>query len=144
MKPTTSNSAKMLRTVLAGLITLCTALTYAQAPEQDQGQALINDFDDRVLVIVNEDVITQSEFEIRKRALLAEMDQPESELPPEFAENVLEGMISDRLQMQEAERRDLEPSEDEIDFGVQRFVEHAKSLLGTVYYSLSCGWTNID
>ena len=123
MKHTTSNSAKMLRTVLAGLITLCTALTYAQAPEQDQGQALINDFDDRVLVIVNEDVITQSEFEIRKRALLAEMDQPESELPPEFAENVLEGMISDRLQMQEAERRDLEPSEDEIDFGVQRFVE---------------------
>ena len=64
-------------------------------------------YEDKVLVIVNEDVITQSEFDARKRAVLAELNQPQSALPEDFDENLLDGMISDRLQLQEADRRDL-------------------------------------
>ena len=79
-------------------------------------------YEDKVLVIVNEDVITQSEFDARKRAVLAELNQPQSALPEDFDENLLDGMISDRLQLQEADRRDLAPSDEEIDLGVQRFV----------------------
>ncbi len=84
--------------------------------------SLAEEFDDKVLVIVNEDVITQSEYEARKRVLLAEMQQPESELPADFSDNVIEGMISDRLQMQEAERRELERSQEEINSAVQRYI----------------------
>ena len=80
------------------------------------------EYEDKVLVIVNEDVITQSEFDVRKRTVLAEMNQPEDSLPPEFNKNLLDGMISDRLQLQEAYKRELEPSDAEIDMGVQRFV----------------------
>ena len=85
-------------------------------------QTATAEYTDRVLVIVNEDVITQSEFEKRSAQVLAERQQPESAMPADFKSKLVEGMIADRLQMQEAERRSLSPSDEEIDLGMARFI----------------------
>ena len=106
------------------LLSLAVFLYSANAVAQTEAAANTAakaEYEDKVLVIVNEDVITQSEFEVRRRTVLAEMRQPESALPADFNQNLLDGMISDRLQLQEAAQRELEPSDEEINIGVERY-----------------------
>jgi len=76
---------------------------------------------DKVLVIVNEDVITQSEFDFRMATLRAENAQLGRQLPPNIDKQLLDSMINDRLQLQEAERRGLEVTEEQLDDAIERF-----------------------
>ena len=77
-------------------------------------------FMDRVLVIVNEDVITQSEFDYRMQSIASEFSA-ENPAPPNIAEQLLDSMISDRMQVQEANRRGIGVSEEELDAAIERF-----------------------
>ena len=76
---------------------------------------------DRVLVIVNEDVITQSEFDYRKSSVIGEMTAAGQPVPQNLNEELLESMISDRLQVQEANRRGIEISDEELEQTLARF-----------------------
>ena len=79
-------------------------------------------FIDRVLVIVNEEVITQSEFNHRLQTVRAEIRQSgATDIPPDLPQQLLEGMVSDRLQIQEATRRGIEVSDEELSAALQRY-----------------------
>ena len=78
-------------------------------------------YEDRVLVIVNEDVITQSEFDYRMATLMDELKNSGQTPPPGLAKQLLDTMVSDRLQVQEAERRGITVNDDEVQATLQRF-----------------------
>jgi len=79
-------------------------------------------FMDRVLVIVNEDVITQSEFDHRMKTIQGEIERNGGQkVPANINTQLLDGMISDRLQIQEARRRGITISEEELTAAMQRF-----------------------
>ena len=77
-------------------------------------------FMDRVLVIVNEDVITQSEFDYRLATIKSEFDESTPE-PPNLNTQLLESMVRDRLQVQEAKRRGIEIGDEELGAAIERF-----------------------
>ena len=58
-------------------------------------------FTDKVLVIVNDDVITQSEFDFRLASVQAEFAQTGQVLPDDVYKQLLDSMINDRLQLQD-------------------------------------------
>jgi peptidyl-prolyl cis-trans isomerase SurA len=77
-------------------------------------------FMDRVLVIVNEDVITQSEFDYRLKTVMREFDDA-NQPPPNLHKQLLDGMVSDRLQVQEANKRGIEIEDRELAEAIQRY-----------------------
>ncbi|MGK0375199.1 MAG: peptidyl-prolyl cis-trans isomerase SurA [Arenicella sp.] len=77
-------------------------------------------FMDRVLVIVNEDVITQSEFDYRLQTVMREFDKSKP-VPDDLHKQLLDGMVSDRLQVQEANRRGIEIGDQELAQAIERF-----------------------
>ena len=79
------------------------------------------DFMDRVLVIVNEDVITQTEFDHRLLTVLGEIEKKGGTKPADIEKQLLDGMVSDRLQIQEAKRRGISISDDELENALGRF-----------------------
>ncbi|GHA16027.1 chaperone SurA [Arenicella chitinivorans] len=74
-----------------------------------------------MLVIVNEDVITQSEFDYRMATVMDELSNSGQTPPPGLAKQLLDTMVSDRLQVQEAERRGITVSDEEVQATLQRF-----------------------
>ncbi len=77
---------------------------------------------DRVLVIVNEDVITQSEFDYRLVTVKAELQRDGAQqIPADLDRQLLDGMVADRLQIQEAERRGIRISDQELQAALMRF-----------------------
>ena len=80
-------------------------------------------FMDRVLVIVNDDVITQSEYDHRMATVKGEIMQRNNtaELPEDLGKQLLDGMVSDRLQIQEAQRRGIKIGDEELNMAIQRF-----------------------
>ena len=76
---------------------------------------------DRVLVIVNEDVITQTEFEYRRITLMSELQRSGQQIPADIGRQLLDGMVADRLQIQEAQRRGINISDQELDSALLRF-----------------------
>ena len=84
-------------------------------------------FMDRVLVIVNEDIITKSEFDYRMVTVLADLKLKEGqEAPKELSKQVLDSMIADRLQIQEAELRGIEVTDIELEASLERFAAQQK------------------
>lgn len=82
-----------------GLLLLCLGLA---------SQAAVNELD-RIVAVVNEDIIAASELNNRMRELAIQLRQKGQELPPRdsMREQVLERMISKRLQLQTAKRLGL-------------------------------------
>lgn len=82
-----------------GLLLLCLGLA---------SQAAVNELD-RIVAVVNEDIIASSELNNRMRELAIQLRQKGQELPPRdsMREQVLERMISKRLQLQTAKRLGL-------------------------------------
>lgn len=77
---------------------------------------------DRVLVIVNEDVITQSEFDYRMVTVLADLkNSNQQQPPPDLEKQLLDGMVADRLQIQEAQRRGITIGDQELEAAIRRF-----------------------
>lgn len=71
---------------------------------------------DKVLVVVNDRVITESEFEQTLVRIKSEMGARGGELPPEdqLKERVLDRMILEEVQLQLAERAGIQVSESEL------------------------------
>ena len=85
------------------------------------------EFIDRVLVIVDESVITQSEFDHRMVTVKGEMKRNGgTALPADINKQLLDGMIADRLQIQEAQRRGIGISDEELGNAIQRFAAQQK------------------
>lgn len=78
-------------------------------------------FMDRVLVIVNEDVITQAEFDYRLNSVVADLESNQQAVPADLPKQLLDGMISDKLQVQEAENRGISIDEQELQQALELF-----------------------
>ncbi len=84
---------------------------------------------DRVLVIVNEDVITQSEFDYRLATVMEEFKSGDRALPDDLNKQLLESMVRDRMQVQEANRRGITISDQEVDGTMERFASQQNANL---------------
>ncbi len=76
---------------------------------------------DRILVIVNDDIITENEFRIELRRMVQDLRARGVRLPSEevVQRQALERMIVDRIQLQYAERVGVRVGDPEIDSGVE-------------------------
>ncbi len=65
---------------------------------------------DRIVAVVEDDVIMQSELEQRVNVLVQQFNKQRTEIPPEdvLTEQVLQRLIVERLQLQRAERRGIQ------------------------------------
>lgn len=86
-------------------------------------------FNDRVLAIVNEDVITQSEFDYRINSILQELQVKSQPVPADLPKQLLDTMISDRVQVQEANRRGIKISDQDLAETMQRFASQQNATL---------------
>lgn len=84
-------------------------------------QATTAELVDRVLVIVNDDVITQSEYDYRLRTIMPEIEASGKVAPPDLPKQVLDALIGDRLQAQEAARLGVKVSDAELNQALSRF-----------------------
>lgn len=99
--------------ILAASLLMAFNITSAQVLKQDMM--------DRVLVIVNEDVITQSEFDYRYASLLQDLKRANKQLPPDIKKQVLDSMVNDLMQVQEADRRGINIGDEELAQAIERF-----------------------
>ncbi len=78
---------------------------------------------DRVVAIVNDDVITQVELEQRVVQILGQLRRQNTELPPPgvLESQVLERLIVERIQLQMAEERGIRITDAQLDRVVERF-----------------------
>lgn len=76
---------------------------------------------DKVLVVVNDDVITESEFQQTLARIKSDLRARGGELPPEneIRQRVLDRMILQEIQLQLAERAGIQVSEAELDDTMQ-------------------------
>jgi peptidyl-prolyl cis-trans isomerase SurA len=76
---------------------------------------------DRVVAVVNKDVIVQSELDREVQRILADLRRRGTTTPPpsEFERQVLEHLVARRLQMQLADVAGIEVGEDELNFTLQ-------------------------
>lgn len=93
--------------------------TASPAPPADAGIVV-----DRVVAVVNQDVITLSELQEAMALFLQEHREkpPAPGERPGFEREVLERLVTHRLQVQEARREKLEVDEEELREAVQEFV----------------------
>lgn len=76
---------------------------------------------DKVLVVVNDDVITESEFQQTLARIKSDLQARGGDLPPEeqIKQRVLDRMILQEIQLQLAERAGIQVSESELDSTMQ-------------------------
>jgi peptidyl-prolyl cis-trans isomerase SurA len=85
-------------------------------------QSVVFAFSDRVLVVVNDDVVTQSEFSYRYRLVTKDYDaNPDVNPPADLRERLLDTLVSEKLQIQEALQRKLSVSDAEVEVGIERY-----------------------
>ncbi len=86
------------------------------ARTQDQPQLL-----DRVLVVVNDDVITESELATRIAAVKGQLAARRIKLPPEniLRQQVMDAMILERLELEVAKKQGITVSEAQVDVAIQ-------------------------
>lgn len=83
---------------------------------------------DRIVVVVNDEVITRHELENRTRAVIAQLRQQGAPLPPQpvLEKQVLERMIMDRVQLQFAKETGLRVDDTEVDRAITRIADENK------------------
>lgn len=83
---------------------------------------------DKVIAVVNDDVITQLELETRLSGLSAEIKSRGGTMPPKevLRKQMLQRMINDKLQLQAAERFKITVSEPELDAAVLSVAQNNK------------------
>jgi peptidyl-prolyl cis-trans isomerase SurA len=80
---------------------------------------------DQIVAVVNDDVITRSELENRMQEMLTQLQTKSTSLPPLaiLREQVLERMISKRLQLQTADRLGLSVDDDTVTKAIANIAE---------------------
>lgn len=124
---------KLAKKQMLALLLTCVAGVVAASP-----------YSDKVLVVVNEDVITQSEFNYRLQTVLAELQRNGAPRPEGLEKQLLDGMVSDRLQIQEAERRGITVNQQELNAAIQRFAAQQNLTLEQFAQSLAASGQPMD
>jgi len=80
---------------------------------------------DRILIVVNDEIITAREVEIRLRAVRARLTAQKVNLPPDeiLRRQVMERMVVERLQLQIARQLGLTISEERLDRAIRQVAE---------------------
>ncbi|MEL7448814.1 MAG: peptidylprolyl isomerase SurA [Pseudomonadota bacterium] len=100
---------------------LATALSAsAKQPLSDSGYLL-----DRVVAIVNDGVVLQSELDSQYDVITAQLRAQNTQLPPEdvIRKQILERLIVSRIQLQRAERIGIRISDDMVNIAIARIAE---------------------
>ena len=86
---------------------------------------------DKVVAVVNDDVITQIELDSRLKGLNAEIEARGANSPPkeELRRQMLDRMINDRLQLQAAKRLGITISDQDLDGAVMAVAQNNKMTL---------------
>ena len=86
---------------------------------------------DKVVAVVNDDVITQIELESRMKGLNAEIAARGTDSPPkeELRRQLLDNMINDRLQLQAAQRLGISISDQDLDGAVMTVAQSNRMTL---------------
>lgn len=94
---------------------------------------------DRVVAVIDDDVITYLELENRLTGLDAEIRSQGGEVPPraELRKQMLQQMINDKLQLQAAKRLGLSASEAAIDEAVRNVAQSNRLTLGQLRQALA-------
>ena len=80
---------------------------------------------DRILIVVNDEIITASEVETRVRAVRARLTSQKVTLPPDdiLRRQVMERMVAERLQQQVARQFGLTVSDERLDRAIRQIAE---------------------
>ena len=83
---------------------------------------------DRIVAVVNDDVIMESELETRLRTIKGQLEQRNTKLPPEatLRKQVLERLIINHLQLQAAERTGVRISDERLNVSIARIASQNK------------------
>jgi peptidyl-prolyl cis-trans isomerase SurA len=113
-----TSSDSLLRT----LLTLVVGGTLLLAGTQALAQTVILD---RVVAIVDEDLVLESELFERMEAVVERLQAQYGELPPEdvLRRQILEQLIIERIQLRLARLYEIEMSKEDIDEAVERVLE---------------------
>jgi peptidyl-prolyl cis-trans isomerase SurA len=108
--------------VVPAMLFLIFSAPASAAPENDVGQI------DRIVAVVDKDVITYSELRDRIQIVLGQLEKQGAQRPPQdvLEKQVLERLISDRLQLQLAAQTGLRVDDNQLDKTVQRIAEQNK------------------
>ena len=80
---------------------------------------------DRVVAIVDEDLVLESELKTRTASVLERLQAQYNQLPPKevLEKQILEQLILERVQLQLAKRYDIDPSAEEVDQAIGRIAQ---------------------
>ncbi len=86
---------------------------------------------DRIIAVVNEDVITKSEMEHRINLVKKQLEENKTKLPPEsvFRKQVLERLIMEQLQLQLAKQRGIRVSDETVNRHISKIARENKLTL---------------
>jgi peptidyl-prolyl cis-trans isomerase SurA len=95
----------------------------ASAPKQSSAKVL-----DRIVAVVNDEVITRVELEERMKLALRQLNQQGTPLPPQdvIERQLLERLITDRVQLQYAKETGLRVDDNDLDRAISRIAEQNK------------------
>ncbi|MFM9912832.1 MAG: peptidylprolyl isomerase [Methylophilaceae bacterium] len=118
--------------ILFGSLLLLTAMFSAQAAEDVVAL-------DRIVAVVDSDVITRGELDNRLETLAQQFDKQGAKLPPRevLEKQVLERMIQERLQLQQAAQTGLRVDDNQLDKTMERIAEQNKLTLDEFRVKLS-------
>src|SRR5881628_1632424 len=109
------------------LLTACGA-AFAQSPRQEPAAPARVDLIDRIVAVVNKEVITQYELAERMNRALKDLQRRGTSLPErgEIERQVLERLIAEKVQLQFARETGLRVDDLELDRTVNRVAEGNK------------------
>ncbi|MDR2219590.1 MAG: peptidylprolyl isomerase [Methylobacillus sp.] len=108
--------------LLSAIFFLFFSATVSAAPALDDSQI------DRIVAVVNDDVITYGELQDRIQLVLGQIEKQGMERPPQdvLEKQVLERLISDRLQLQLAAQTGLRVDDAQLDKTIERIADQNK------------------
>lgn len=98
-----------------------------QAADEDSASQI-----DRIVAVVDKDVITYNELRDRIQIVLGQLEKQGAQRPPQdvLEKQVLERLISDRLQLQLAQQTGLRVDDSQLDKTIERIAEQNKLSIG--------------
>jgi len=80
---------------------------------------------DKIVAVVNDNVITQQEFDVRLKSIVQQMQSSGNPLPPQdvLTKQVLEYLINEHLQLQIAEQNGITTNDKAVDEAIHRIAQ---------------------
>lgn len=119
-----SQMKKSIAAAFLGLIAACGVHTAAHAAQAPRSPVVL----DRIVAVVNDEVITRIELEDRMKVAVRQLKQQGTPLPPEevIRRQLLERIITDRVQLQFAKETGLRVDDNELDRAIARIAQDNK------------------